>query len=644
MSKIGVIAPTQQIYDVMQKNIGQMGIAGMVQLRYAQLEEAVQVAKELEAAGVDVLVSRGGAAGRILASDEVTCPLVEVVISFQDIADAIDECRRVTNKQFPRIAFIPFHGMRDDFQALAPLLNVEMQLYPAADTRTWLEDVVRQVAADGPDVLLGGASVKLAAQYNLPAVLLTSGDLAIRVALEEALKLAYARRIEKERTKRFEVVVEFSQEGVVTLDRDGRIQITNPAALRILRLSGQTAGRHWREILPKFELTPCLERGETISDVVFTRGNDSLMVSARPIRVGQDLAGAVVTVQESRYISDLENKIRKELFTKGLVASYTFRNILGNSPQIEECRRIALQYAATKSTVLITGETGTGKELFAQSIHNASPCRQGPFVAVNCAALPPSLLESELFGYEEGAFTGASQKGKPGLFELAQGGTVFLDEISEMDKYGQTRLLRILQERCIMRLGGGSYVPLNVRVLVASNRNLEEMVLTGEFRSDLYYRINLLTLHLPPLRERAGDVPLLVEQFSTACRQKYHKEPRFTQRAVDRMGEHSWPGNVRELQNVIERLCLSSRSLMLDRSDVDALLTHNRTLTVSGPETENTLHPGSLEKRHEERQRIIDALSQCGGNQKTAAGMLHMDRGTLSRKMRKYGIRKTIVA
>lgn len=644
MSKIGVIAPTQQIFDLMQKSINQMGIAGMVHLRYAGLEDAVAVARELEAAEVDVLVSRGGAAGRILASDEVTAPLVEIAISFQDIAAAIHECRRVTNKEFPRIALVPFHGVRDDIRALAPLLNVDMSVYPGADTLTSLEDVVRQVAVDGPDVLLGGASVQLAAQYKLPAVLLTSGDMAIWVALEEALKLAYARRIEKEKAKRFEVVVDLSREGVITLDRGGRVLLTNPAAARILGLPGQTAGRHWREVLTMFELSPCLERGETISDVVFTRGNDSLMVNARPIRVGQDLAGAVVTVQESQYISDLENKIRKELFTKGLVASYTFRDILGNSPQIEECRRIALQYAVTKSTVLITGETGTGKEMFAQSIHNASPCRQGPFVAINCAALPPSLLESELFGYEEGAFTGASRKGKPGLFELAQGGTIFLDEISEMDRYGQTRLLRILQERCIMRLGGGGYVPLNVRVLVASNRNLEEMVQSGEFRSDLYYRINLLTLHLPSLREREGDIALLVEQFSAACRKKYHKEPQCTQSAIRRLSEHDWPGNVRELQNVIERLCLSSRSLLLDAFDVEAALTDKRTLAVSASVAEETQRSRSFESQSEERRQIVKALGQCGGNQKMTASVLGMDRGTLSRKMRKYGIRKAIVA
>lgn len=640
MSKIGVIAPTQQIYDSTQAIIAQMGIADMVILRSAHLDDAVGAAKELEAAEVDVLVSRGGAAGRILAAEDITTPLVEIAISAQDIARAIHECKQITKLESPRIALIPFHGVREDIRALSPFLNVDLRFYPAANTMAWIEEVVHQVISDGPDVLLGGASVHIAAKYGLPAVFLTSGDISLRIAMEEALKVAYARRIEKERAKRLEVVIDLSREGVVTLDRGGHIQLANPAAYRILRLQGPAAGRHLREILPQFELAPCLELGETISDMLLSRGKDSFMANARPIRVGKDVAGAVVTLHEAQYISDMENKIRKELFTKGLVASYTFRHIQGASPQIEECRRIAEQYAATMSTVLITGETGTGKELFAQSIHNASPCRQGPFVAVNCAALPPSLLESELFGYEEGAFTGASRKGKPGFFELAQGGTIFLDEISEMDNYGQTRLLRILQERCIMRLGGGSYVPLDVRVLVASNRDLEEMVQDGDFRSDLYYRINLLTLHLPPLREREGDIPVLTQFFAAQCLRKYNKELRFSDAGLDRLMEHAWPGNVRELQNVVERLCLSSQSFLLGEEDVAAVLTRNRVARAApGP-----ARPHPPDERDAERRRILETLGRCLGNQKKAAEELGMDRGTLSRKMRKHGIHKTIVA
>ena len=673
MSKIGVIAPTRQLYDLTQLMVARMGIADSVILRFGPLDVAVDVAKELEAAEVDVLVCRGGSAARILASKAITTPLVEIAISAEDLVEAIRECKRVTGLESPRIALVPFHGVREDLRALVPFLNVEIQFYPMASATPEIKNVVLQVVSDGPDVLLGGASVHMAADYGLPGVVLTSGESSLRIALEEALKVAYARRIEKERARRLEVVVELSGEGIVTLDGTGRIQIANPAAFRILGLRGPLAGRRLRDILPMFELSPCLEEGKTISDVLLTRGSNTFMASARPILVGRDVAGAVVTLQEAQHISDLENKIRKELFTKGLVATYTFRNIKGESPEIEECRRIAEQYAATRSTVLVAGETGTGKELFAQSIHNASPCRQGPFVAVNCAALPPSLLESELFGYEEGAFTGASRKGKSGLFELAQGGTIFLDEISAMDNYGQTRLLRILQERCIMRLGGGSYVPLDVRVLVASNHDLEEMVQTGAFRSDLYYRINLLTLYVPPLRERTGDIPVLVRHFAAQCRQKYNREPRFSDAAIARLVAHSWPGNVRELQNVVERLSLSSQSFLLDEEDVDVALTRKRAPRVvvdsahraapgtgleAAPGTGLEAAPGSpksvagtspgvltevAEGGDEERARILRALGENAGNQKKAAEALGMDRGTLSRKMRRLGIRKTII-
>ena len=639
MTKIGVIAPTQQVYDLTQTMIEKMGIADSVLLRFGPFDIAQEIAKELEAAEVDVLVSRGGSASRILAVKETTTPLVEIPISAQDLIQGIIECKRVTGLESPTIALVPFYGVKDDLRSLIPFLNVSLRFYPMADTLPKAEVIVKQVIEDKPDVLLCGASAALVAGKELPCVFLASGENSLRMALEEAQKVAYARRIEKERARRIEVIVELSSEGIITLDGEGRIQIANPAAFRILGIKGPLAGRLLRDILPLFELAPCLQNGDSINDALLSHGNNSFMASARPIRVGKNSAGAVVTLQATQYISELENKIRKELYTRGLVAAYSFCNIVGESSQIEECRRIAKQYAANMSTVLITGETGVGKELFAQSIHNASLCRQGPFVAINCAALPPSLLESELFGYEEGAFTGASRKGKVGLFELAQGGTIFLDEIAAMDNYGQTRLLRILQERCIMRLGGGSYVPLNVRVLVASNRDLEEMVLNGSFRSDLYYRINLLALYVPPLREREGDVPILVRHFAAQCLHKYNKECRFTDAAIARLVAHTWPGNVRELQNVVERLSLSSQSLLMGEHDVEAALTLKGAAGISSV---TNVQAVSSTNGDAERIRILEALRQCTGNQKSAAAMLGMDRGTLSRKMRKLGIRKTI--
>lgn len=640
MPEIGFIAPTPQIYDSARRMIDRMEIGSKVLLRQGHLDEGVAVAREMQDRGVDVLVSRGGVAGRILAARDVTTPLVEIDISAQDLAQAIGECRRVSGREKPQIAMIPFHGVRDDLLALAPFFTFSIHCYPRATSPEKMEELVHQAISEGADAVIGGASTRIAEKHGLPAVLIASGDVSLQKALAEAFKVAYARKLEKERAQRLKVIVDLSHDGIVSLDGDGCIQVFNPTASRLLRTSGPLAGRSFGDLFPGLDIAACLDRGKCVSQVLNGRDGTPLMVNARPIHVGRDVAGAVVTMQETRYISDLENRIRKDLYTKGLVATYRFEDILGQSPQIDSCRRIARQYAATTSTVLISGETGTGKELFAQSIHNAGPRGQGPFVAVNCAALPPSLLESELFGYVEGAFTGAARKGKPGLFELAQGGTIFLDEISEMDRYAQARLLRILQERCIMRLGGGSYVPLDVRVLVASNRNLGDMVASGEFRRDLYYRINLLHLTLPPLRERAGDVIHLAQHFAALCQRKYGKPPPvFSDRALARLAQHSWPGNVRELQNVVERICLSSEALVQDEEDVDAALDmRDRPAPRVVPRAERPARdPDSAE-----RQRVVEALQRAKGNQKLAAALLGIDRGTLSRRMKRLDIRKIL--
>jgi len=210
----------------------------------------------------------------------------------------------------------------------------------------------------------------------------------------------------------------------------------------------------------------------------------------------------------------MEEKIRKELYTKGLVAQYRFEQILGVSREINEIKADQPRsFRRLRQPLLISGASGTGKELFAQSMHNSSQRKKGPFVAVNCASLPANLMESELFGYVEGAFTGANRKGKPGLFELAHKGTVFLDEISEMDKYGQSRLLRVLQERQVRRLGDDKNIPVDVRIIAASNRNISRLVREGSFREDLFYRLNVLTLNLPALKERRGDIRYLAEHF-----------------------------------------------------------------------------------------------------------------------------------
>jgi len=243
---------------------------------------------------------------------------------------------------------------------------------------------------------------------------------------------------------------------------------------------------------------------------------------------------------------------QKVLRQKGFVARYQFTDIVGTSEAILKVVRKAKSFGRTDSTVLITGESGTGKEIFANSIHNISSRRNGPFVAVNCATIPENLLESELFGYEEGAFTGAKKGGRAGLFEMADKGTIFLDEISEIPLATQAQLLRVLQEKVIRRVGGNKIIPVDVRVIAATNADLLRMIQDGQFRSDLYYRLNVLNLQIPPLRERKEDIPPLVEHCIQKCR-KYGQEIKIPELFMAKLQNYPWPGNIRELENFVEK-------------------------------------------------------------------------------------------
>lgn len=248
------------------------------------------------------------------------------------------------------------------------------------------------------------------------------------------------------------------------------------------------------------------------------------MANIIPIDIDGGIIGAMITLEDVGHIVEMEATIRKKLYTKGLLAQYHFDDIVGVSPQIAEVKQMAENYAYIDATVMILGASGTGKELFAQSIHNASQRHKRPFVAVNCGAIPSSILESELFGYVEGAFTGANKKGKAGFFELAHGGTIFLDEIGEMNKVAQMALLRVIQERRIMRLGDDKYLPVDVRIITATNKDLAHLVASGDFREDLYYRINVLPLQLPSLKDRSGDAGVLAEYFIARFNKKFHRE------------------------------------------------------------------------------------------------------------------------
>jgi transcriptional regulator with PAS, ATPase and Fis domain len=350
-----------------------------------------------------------------------------------------------------------------------------------------------------------------------------------------------------------QVLADHAPNGILYTDLAGRIILGNHAMCTVLKMESEAmTNRPVSELVRGLPAVP----GALESSALLTIGGQEMVAWEKPVRQADEVVGHIYVFETSRAIQDLEHELRRKTRKTEHVARYTFHDIISKSPQMDQVLSYAGRVAQSDSTILIQGESGTGKELFAQAIHNASSRRQGPFVPVNFAAFPMSLLESELFGYEEGAFTGAKRGGRRGLFEEAHGGTIFLDEIGDAPLEFQVRLLRVLQERQVRPVGGGKLIPIDVRVISATNKDLASEMARGSFRDDLYYRLSVLPLRMPPLRERREDIPVLVEQFvrrfsrgrmTGAC-------SIMTEEALEQLCGYSWPGNIRQLMNVVEFL------------------------------------------------------------------------------------------
>ena len=350
-----------------------------------------------------------------------------------------------------------------------------------------------------------------------------------------------------------ETILNTLQEAIVALDENRRVIVYNQASEKIFTVPvAKAIGSDWQEIMPDSIMVACLERGEGISrQLKFIDGQHYLVDANLLLDHGQRIQGVVASFHPVQEIKELETQVRRELKDRANVARYSFKDIKGSSAELRRAVSLATKFAATDLTILLEGESGTGKELFAQAIHNQSSRRGNPFVAINFAAIPDNLVESELFGYEEGAFTGARKGGKTGLFEEAHPGTIFLDEIGSASPDVQNRLLRVLEEREIRRLGSGRTTPVDVRVIAATNIDLEELVNQKRFRGDLYYRLCALPIVIPSLRTRKTDILGLTDYFI----KKYSETLECSPEVRDVFLHYAWPGNIRELQNIVKYLC-----------------------------------------------------------------------------------------
>jgi PAS domain S-box-containing protein len=427
-----------------------------------------------------------------------------------------------------------------------------------------------------------------------------------------------------------EAILESMFDGFLTIDGKGCVIHMNASGGRILGVDHKKViGKFIGDIVDfKPVILEVLKTGKGYVDKEFmvktSTGFKHFMKTAVPIRDENGRITAVVdTFREIKRVRNLVNQM------VGAQAQFTFADIIGNSRPIRECLRLAKMAAQSSSQVLLQGESGTGKELFAQAIHNASSRRDGPFVALNCAALPHELIESELFGYEDGAFTGASRGGRPGKFELASGGTIFFDEIGDMPLDMQAKLLRVLEEKRVVRLGGRHYINCDVRVIAATNRELAREVEIGNFRRDLYYRLNVICIPLPPLRRRGTDIELFIDHFTRQISNQLGQEPcSFAPEALQVMRSYPWPGNVRELKNIVERVLNTAPGPVITAAEVTR---HLRSQSEQGVLTGELLSMEELE-----RQAIQRALKVAGGNISRAARLLRISRNTLYNKLKKY--------
>jgi propionate catabolism operon transcriptional regulator len=496
--------------------------------------------------------------------------------------------------------------------------------------------------------------VELAIENNLQGIL-TYSPSSIKQAFDYAIDLALLARLKSSRFEQLNSVVENLREAVLAVDTSQRITAMNPAMEKLLLIPAHDCiGKKLNTVAPDLTLGEVLDSGAAeIGTVIHIHGT-ACVANITAIREGMAVTGAVITLQDAQRIQLAESKLRTQRRHKSLSARYHFDQIVGKAPAFAHVKQVAMRYANTHSTVLLTGESGTGKELFAQAIHNASPRKSGPFVAINCASLPEPLLESELFGYEEGAFTGTRKGGKIGLFESAHHGTIFLDEIGDMPLTLQTRLLRVLQEKEVTRLGSTQPIPIDVRVIAATHHKLSELITHGSFRSDLYYRLHILSLNLPPLRDRQSDIPALATLCLSQSLQRLGS--RLPAKAaihsiVSRLQLYKWPGNVRELENVMERLAVFLADLdnphainysQLSGEFPEILESPDHLPDISGHavviQDESNYPAGKqqVSKMPISQELIHQALRESAGHQAEAAKRLGISRTTLWRKLKEF--------
>ncbi len=454
----------------------------------------------------------------------------------------------------------------------------------------------------------------------------------------------------KDLNRQLDFIFNCSFDGLYITDGDGNTLRLNAAFERITGVTAQECvGRNMKELVKKgcFSRSGTLlaiEERRSVTVPLQSRSGKNALVTSTPIfNDDKEIVMVVTNVRDLSELNNLEKEVERleglsrvyqaELQTLKLTSS---KDYVFSSPKMQELMELLIHVAAVGSTVLIQGESGVGKEIAANILHEFSPYKNNPFIKINCGAIPRNLLESELFGYEPGAFSGASKTGKAGLLEVADNGTVFLDEIAELPLDLQVKLLRVLQERTVMRIGGTKEIPINARFIAGTNQDLKKMVSSREFRKDLFYRLNVVPVVMPPLRERREDIPVLCKHFLELYNKKYNFNKQISPGLINQLVKYSWPGNVRELENLIERLVVTTTTPIIEIDDISNWLVPDEEIIDSDFDLPDL--NSALEKTE---RRILEVAFNRYDTTYEIADALGISQSTVVRKAKKYGIRKT---
>lgn len=598
-------------------------------------ETCLKTVEELQKKGARILICKGEL--EHIISDNTTLQVVPFRNPLTQFYRAIKTACQFSYK----VALVGWYknmiGLKEFCEIIDPgLVYVELEEYDIQTNRQNVDNIILALEKQGVDAIVGNELViTCAKRLGVPAYNVGLNPQAIFDTITAAERQLNLLRDQQRRYDFINALVNSVSEGIITIDSHTEITNMNRIAEDIFNIPPDS----WRkkqlgDYLVLNHIGRTVTEGYKIVNQILTKDGIQLLINASPIG-GASFNGAIITLQKIDKLLGIERTIRKMSIEKNLLAKKTFDDIVGSSLSIQKTKETARIYARTNSTILITGESGVGKEIFAQSMHNESSRKAGPFLAFNCGAVSESLLESELFGYVRGAFTGASSEGKVGIFEQAHKGTLFLDEISELSPSAQIRLLRVLQEKEITRIGETKVTPIDVRIIAACNKNLSEEVEKGRFRRDLYYRLYVLHLNIPPLRQRGQDVMELIYFFLKNQKQTGIS---FSPSAMDTLLSYGWPGNIRELNNFSERIAVlfSGRTCTLETSDILPLLQMEITSAYPPPVPDKAeSRPLIRPRRTLTGEYLIKTLEECGGNKTDAAKRLGISTTTLWRKLKK---------